>query len=253
VGAERIPLTCRWKFAILTQNWFFAVVYRNLACLGGFNEKADSLFEHRYRMPVATETQQNAWLRDPDVQRMLRVQAGDDGAFAELVDAYQNRLISLFTLLLRESSSAEDLAQDVFLRVYRARERYQPTAKFATWIFRIANNLANNKRRQVSRKKEINLAANSESQGARPEEGLAVERSSLMPQRVFDKQEIRGLVQQALETLSDRQKQALFLNKFQHMSYTDIAATMDLSLQAVKSLLTRARENLRIKLEQFVA
>ena len=204
-------------------------------------------------MPIATETQQNAWLRDPDVQRMLRVQAGDDGAFTELVECYQNRLITLFSLLLHESTSAEDLAQQVFLRVYRARDRYKPTAKFATWIFRIANNLANNKRRQQARKKEVDVGAGSDSQAVRPEEKLAVERSSLMPQRVFNKQELRQFVQQALETLSDRQKQALFLNKFQHMSYADIAATMDLSLQAVKSLLTRARENLRIKLEQFVS
>jgi RNA polymerase sigma-70 factor, ECF subfamily len=204
-------------------------------------------------MPAATETQQNAWLRDPDVQRMLRVQAGDDGAFEELVAAYQNRLVSLFTLLMRESVLAEDLAQDVFLRVYRARERYQPTAKFATWIFRIASNLANSKRRQLARKKEVDLGDADSGEGVRPEEKLAIERSSLMPQRIFDKQEMRGLVQQALETLSDRQKQALFLNKFQHMSYTDIAATMDLSLQAVKSLLTRARENLRLKLEHFVS
>lgn len=205
-------------------------------------------------MSVATETQQNAWLRDPDVQRMLRVQSGDDGAFAELVEAYQNRLIALFTLLLRQSAPAEDLAQEVFLRVYRARDRYQPTAKFATWIFRIANNLANNRRRQLSRHQEVDIAANSsEPFGNRPEEQLVSERSSLMPQRIFDKKEMRELVQEALETLSDRQRQALFLNKFQHMGYADIAATMDLSLQAVKSLLTRARENLRLKLEHFVS
>ena len=80
---------------------------------------------------VASETEQNVWLRDPDVQRMLRVQDGDDAAFGELVEAYQNRLIGIFRHLLRDPEAAEDLAQEAFLRVYRARERYRPTAKCA--------------------------------------------------------------------------------------------------------------------------
>ena len=105
---------------------------------------------------VASETEQNVWLRDPDVQRMLRVQDGDDVAFGELVEAYQNRLIGIFRHLLRDPEAAEDLAQEAFLRVYRARERYQPTAKFATWLFRIANNLALNSKRSKSQRKEIN-------------------------------------------------------------------------------------------------
>ena len=181
---------------------------------------------------VTSETEQNVWLRDPDVQRMLRVQNGDESAFGELVEAYQNRLIGIFNHLLRDPDAAEDLAQEAFLRVYRARERYRPTAKFSTWLFRIANNLALNNRRSKSRRKEINLkASESGPLGMNPQEQLA-----------------RG----ALDTLNDRQKMALLLNKFEHMSYQDIAASMDLSVQAVKSLLTRARENLKTKLEPFL-
>ena len=196
---------------------------------------------------------QNVWLRDPDVQRMLRVRDGDEAAFGELVDAYQDRLIGIFTHVLRDSSAAEDLAQEAFLRVYRARRRYQPTAKFATWLFRIANNLATNRLRSVSRRKEVSLkATDSGSLGPRPEEQLAKEKSALMPSRQFDAQEMREIVRQSLETLNDRQRMALLLNKFEHMSYSDIAASMDLSVQAIKSLLTRARENLRTQLEPYL-
>lgn len=184
---------------------------------------------------------------------MLRVQNGDDGAFSELVEAYQDRLIGIFSHLLQDSQAAEDLAQEVFLRVYRARQRYQPTAKFATWLFRIANNLATNRRRSLSRRKEVTLkVSESGPLGPRPEEMLATEKSSLMPGRQLDRQEMREIVRAALETLNERQKMALLLNKFEHMSYQDIAASMDLSLQAVKSLLTRARENLKSKLEPFL-
>lgn len=202
---------------------------------------------------VTSESEQNVWLRDPDVQRMLRVQNGDQAAFGELVEAYQNRLIGVFNHLLRDADAAEDLAQEAFLRVYRARERYQPTAKFSTWLFRIANNLALNNRRSKSRRREVNLkASESGPLGMKPQEQLALEKSGLMPGRQLDRKEMREVVRQALDTLSDRQKMALLLNKFEHMSYQDIAASMDLSVQAVKSLLTRARENLKTKLEPFL-
>jgi RNA polymerase sigma-70 factor (ECF subfamily) len=202
---------------------------------------------------VATESERNAWLRDPDVQRMLRVRDGDDTAFGELVEAYQDRLIGIFSHVMREPDAAEDLAQEVFLRVYRARARYQPTAKFATWLFRIANNLASNRRRSMARRKEVHLkTTESGPLGPRPEEALATEKSALMPGRQFDKQEMREIVRDALESLNDRQKMAVLLNKFEHMSYVDIAAAMDLTVPAVKSLLTRARENLRVHLEPYL-
>jgi RNA polymerase sigma-70 factor (ECF subfamily) len=88
--------------------------------------------------------------------------------------------------------------------------------------------------------------------GSRPEENLATEKSALMPARQLDNQEMREVVRQSLDTLNDRQRMALLLNKFEHMSYADIAASMDLTVQAVKSLLTRARENLRLQLEPYL-
>jgi len=204
-------------------------------------------------MSTVTDTEQNAWLRDPDVQRMLRVQNGDDGAFGELVQTYQDRLIGIFSHLLQNSEAAEDLAQEAFLRVYRARERYRPTAKFSTWLFRIANNLASNNRRSRSRRKEIQLkGSESGPLGINPQEQLAQANSALLPGRQLDRKEMRELIRNAQDTLNERQKMALLLNKFEHMSYQDIASSMDLSVQAVKSLLTRARENLKTKLEPFL-
>lgn len=202
---------------------------------------------------VATEADFSVYLRDPDVQRMLRVRNGDDSAFSELVELYQNRIISIFSHLLGEPQAAEDLAQEVFLRVYRAKNRYEPTAKFSTWLFHIANNLAINKRQSAYRRKEIGFDSSQSASSSSLQQGqLIAEKSALMPTRQFDKSELRQLVRDALDSLSERQRMALLLNKFEHMSYVDIAAAMDLTPQAVKSLLTRARENMREKLESYL-
>src|SRR4051812_2484556 len=93
---------------------------------------------------AAVDPEQNPFLRDPDVRLMLRAKADDDAAFSQLVANYQNRLVGVLTHLLQSREWAEDLAQEVFLRIYRARHGYQPTARFSTWMFQIANNLARN-------------------------------------------------------------------------------------------------------------
>lgn len=202
---------------------------------------------------VAGDTVQQVYLRDPDVQLMLRVQDGDECAFTQLVTAYQDRLISIFLHLVSDQEAAEDLAQETFLRVYRARHSYRPTAKFSTWLFRIANNLASNARRSLGRNREVSLSArNSGPLGPRPQEQLIAEKSGLMPTRQFAKSELRSVVRSALETLNERQKMALLLHKFEEMSYADVGAAMDMTPAAVKSLLSRARENLRMQLQQYV-
>ena len=202
---------------------------------------------------VTTETSQLPYLRDPDVQLMLRAKDGDDDAFAQLVTSYQNRLIGVFFHLLQDQEAAEDLAQEAFLRVYRARHGYKPTAKFSTWLFRIANNLASNSRRSKGRRKEVPLSVrDSGPLGPRPQEKVIAEKSALMPTRQFDRSEMQAVVQTALETLNERQRMAVLLHKFEGMSYADIGDSMHLSPTAVKSLLSRARESLRAKLEQYV-
>lgn len=192
------------------------------------------------------------YLRDPDVQLMLRVRDGDDAAFARLVEAYQDRLVGLLTHLVNEREAAEDLAQETFLRVYRARKGYVASAKFSTWLFRIAQNLASNSRRGRRRRKEVAFAGSSEVSDSRPQEALVPEKSAFIPARQLAKRELAAVVRDALEDLGERQKLAVLLHKFEGMSYADIAETMEMTPQAVKSLLSRARENLRMKLEAYV-
>jgi len=204
--------------------------------------------------PVPTTTDsESAYLCDPDVQLMLRVKQGDEQAFTRLVSGYQDRLVSIFANLVGNQETAEDLTQEVFLRIYRARLGYQPNAKFSTWVFRIANNLASNSRRSRSRRKEVQLKTQESGPlGARPAEQLLADKSALMPTRLLDRHELQEHVREALETLSERQQMALLLHKFEGMSYVDIGETMEMSPQAVKSLLSRARESLRMRLESYV-
>lgn len=184
---------------------------------------------------------------------MLRVKAGDEAAFEKLVTSYQDRLVSVFYHLVRDRSAAEDLAQETFLRVYRARLGYEPKAKFSTWLFHIAHNLASNKRRDRGRRKEVDLnSSDSGPLGARPEEQILKDKSAMMPTRQVAKSELQTIVQGALSELNERQQMAVLLNKFEGMSYADIATTMELTPAAVKSLLSRARETLRGKLESYV-
>lgn len=184
---------------------------------------------------------------------MLRVKDGDEHAFAEIVERYQHRLIAIFMHLVGDRATAEDLAQETFLRIHRARNGYQPTAKFSTYVFRIAHNLASNSRRSKGRRKEVQIAgAESGSQVTRPAEQLAKEKSALMPTRQLDKAELQEHVREALQTLDERHRMALLLHKFEELSYADIGEAMELSPAAVKSLLSRARESLRTQLEAYM-
>lgn len=184
---------------------------------------------------------------------MLRVKDGDEGAFAQLVSNYQSRLVSIFYNMLGNRETAEDLAQECFLRIYQARHGYEPTAKFATWLYRIANNLASNTRRSFGRRKEVSLSAqDSKMMDATPREQSVPEKSALMPTRQIDTRETREVVREALEDLNDRQRMAVLLHKFEEMSYADISEAMELTPTAVKSLLSRARDNLRETLAGYV-
>jgi RNA polymerase sigma-70 factor (ECF subfamily) len=192
-------------------------------------------------------------LRDPDVRLMLQVRDDDAAAFEELMLRYQQRVITLLEHLVGQRDSAEDLAQEVFLRVYRARKTYTPAAKFSTWLFTIVNNVASNAQRSRIRRKEVNVAANvGDSTGAMPLDQMALAASAAMPARQMDKTELREVVRAAVANLNQRQRMAVLLNKFESLSYEDIAAAMELSPKAVKSLLSRARENLREMLQPYL-
>ena len=204
-------------------------------------------------MPNGTTSAQMA-LRDPDVRLMLRVRDADDAAaFGELVQRYQQRLVGILHHLLGSPDEAEDLAQEVFLRVYRTRRRYHPTAKFSTWLFTIANNLALNALRSRQRKPTVPLpATESGPLGARPAEQLVADRAGPPGQRL-QQQELAAVIRQALAGLNERQRMAVVLNKFEDMTYAEIAEVMRLTTQAVKSLLSRARCRLRDALVPYLA
>lgn len=184
---------------------------------------------------------------------MLEVRDGSAAAFEQLVRRYQGRLITILEHTVRRRELAEDLAQEVFLRVYRARHSYVPGARFSTWLFTIAHNVASNAQRTLSRRKEVQMTEpSSQSSGAISLEQLAKAASGLMPTRQLAKVELAEIVSQAIQQLSDRQRMALLLSKFEGMSYIDIAATMGLSVAATKSLLSRARGNLKSILQPYI-
>jgi RNA polymerase sigma-70 factor, ECF subfamily len=184
---------------------------------------------------------------------MLQVREGDAAAFEELVRRYQQRLLAVFDQLVPTREQAEDLAQEVFMRVFRARERYEPGAKFSTWLFTIANNVASNAIRTLTRRKEVNIGPSKNAANeAAPLEHMATDASGLMPTRQVDQMERAEIVRLAIDSLNDRQKMALMLCKFEGMSYAEIAETMGLTVKAVKSLLSRARVNLKTALLPYM-
>jgi RNA polymerase sigma-70 factor (ECF subfamily) len=166
---------------------------------------------------------------------------------------YHGRLVRILRHVAGSDESAEDLAQDVFLRVFRARASYQPSAKFSTWLFHIAHNVASNAIRDRKRRKEVQVYGTTGSQSAILSlDQMAMASSGAMPVRRLDKVERAEMVRLAVESLSERQRMALLLCKFEGLSYQEIAEAMELSVQAVKSLLSRARVNLKQILGPYV-
>ncbi len=184
---------------------------------------------------------------------MLQVRDDNAAAFEELVSRYQARLVSIFENMVGRRSMAEDLAQEVFLRIYRARKRYTAGSRFSTWLYRIAHNVASNARRSLARRKEVNLVAQSHGElSAQPLTHMVKEASGLMPTRQIDQIERAEIVRAAMGSLNDRQRMALLLSKFEGMSYEEIAQSMELSVSAIKSLLSRARVNLKDILAPYI-
>lgn len=204
-------------------------------------------------MGLTGETSAQMALRDPDIRLMLRVRDADDAsAFAQLVDLYHHRLVTVLQHLVGSPEEAEDLAQESFLRVFRYRKKYHPRAKFSTWLYTIANRLALNVIRSRQRKPLVALnLRDSGPLGPRPAEQLVHDRGH-QPHQEMQHRELTVIIRQALDTLNERQRVAVVLNKFEDMNYADIAAVMGLSSKAVKSLLSRARDNLREALKDYV-
>jgi RNA polymerase sigma-70 factor (ECF subfamily) len=187
---------------------------------------------------------------DPEVVLMLRVQRDEPGAFAELVEAYWARVFGRFVRWLGDRQEAEDLAQDVFLRLYRARKRYQPRAKFATWLFHITKNVARNALRSRRRRSCLRLGAVLAAVQEADSERVLADGDS--PSRPLERSELARVVRSAVSGLGGRQRTALELYQFKDLSYAEVAAEMDMSPKAAKSLLYRARNQLRAHLTRFM-
>jgi RNA polymerase sigma-70 factor (ECF subfamily) len=186
--------------------------------------------------------------QDPEVGLMLRVQRDDQQAFAELIDRYWPQVFGRFYRRLGDRQEAEDLAQDVFLRLYRHRKRYQPRAKFATWIFHIAQNVLRNALRSRRRHPAVGLESHEGGRG----ECLLADRCEA-PSDPMERREMADMVRSAVSGLGARQRTAVELHQFQDWTYAQVAAKMDMSPKAAKSLLYRARSQLRANLTPFMA
>jgi RNA polymerase sigma-70 factor (ECF subfamily) len=197
------------------------------------------------------ETSAQLAVRDPDTRLMIGVRDDEPGAFESLVAAYQNRLVGILHHLVGNAEEAEDLAQETFLRVYRARKRYRARCKFSTWLFTIANNLALNARRAKQRRPVVQLNVNDSGPlGPRPVEHLGHDSGS-QPFKHLQRQEMADVIRRALDGLNERQRLAVLLNKFEDMGYAEIAEVMGMTAKGVKSLLCRARTNLREVLQGY--
>jgi RNA polymerase sigma-70 factor, ECF subfamily len=185
-----------------------------------------------------------------DVQLMLDVKAGDEASFDFLLQKYRMPLVNFLYRMVRDMATAEDLAQEVFLRVYRARKQYSPSAKFTTWLFRIATNLAlNSVRDNRYHKLETSLDA-----PVKEDEAPMQLRSPEMRIDEHLLEQARAeIIRRAIWSLPEKQRAAVLLHKYEEMDYGEIAKIMECSESALKSLLFRAYETLRVQLAPLVA
>lgn len=186
-----------------------------------------------------------------DAEVMLRVKAGDQSAFEYLVQKYRRAMVSFMYRMARSPMAAEDLAQEVFLRVYRSREGYEASAKFTTWLYRIATNLAVNYVRDTRHERPENTLSLDEPDS---ETGQTMDVADGAPsaEETIVRRERLAAIRQRVQALPERQRMAVVMHKYQQMDYRQIAEVLKLSESATKSLLFRAYETLRGQLKEFV-
>ena len=178
----------------------------------------------------------NPYLSDPDVKLMLDFQTGNTKAFEGLMEKYYRRILNFIYRYSNNREVAEDLTQEVFMKVYHARHSYQPKAQFRTWIYTIAKNLSLNE----FKKFRFSVLENELIQ--------SVEDNNPRADQMLADQEMVQVIKKAIGELPENQRLAVILHRYEDFSYEEIAQTMGLSVQAVKSLLNRAKESLRLSL-----
>jgi RNA polymerase sigma-70 factor (ECF subfamily) len=186
-----------------------------------------------------------------DAEVMLRAGAGDDAAYAYLVDKFRRPVIGFMYRMTGNTAIAEELAQEVFLRVYRSRASYAAEAKFTTWLYRIATNLAVNHARDTKNERAGNAVSLDE-----PDEEtgdtMEVADAMMTAEEALLRNERMAAIKQHVMALPERQRMAVLMHKYQEMDYRQIAEVLKLSESATKSLLFRAYETLRDRLKDFV-
>src|ERR1700722_1554391 len=201
--------------------------------------------------PQAPASLASATGGDSDADIMLRAKAGDQSAFDYLVQKYRRPIVSFMYRMARNTAAAEDLAQEVFLRVYRSRASYEASAKFTTWLYRIATNLAVNHARDTRHERPevtVSLDEPDEETGTTfelPDSGMTAEQTMIRRERML-------AIRRKVEALPERQRLAVIMHKYQQMDYKQIAEVLKKSESATKSLLFRAYETLRDQLKEYL-
>jgi RNA polymerase sigma-70 factor, ECF subfamily len=185
---------------------------------------------------------------DEDVALMLRVKTGDMEAFEALVERHQHTVVGTVAKMLGGESEAEDIAQQVFVRVWKSAARYEPTAKFTTWLMTITRNLVFNESRRRGRSRLVPL----ESEDPDAPQSQHMDTSSGSPREELLDGELRSAVDSAIASLPEPQRLAIVLRRFEEMPYEDIAKVLRTSVPAVKSILFRARNELRVRLQKYL-
>ena len=188
---------------------------------------------------------------DPDATLMLRVKQGDMTAFEELVEKYKQPVINLLYRTLPDATEAEDLAQHVFVQVFKSAHRYRVSAKFSTWLYTIARNLCLNEIRRRSRHPADSLDATHPDNEDQPHRQYEDTKNALPPDLVL-RDELTQKVEEALADLPENQKTAILLFQEEELAYEDIAKILGCSLSATKSLIHRGRETLKQRLKPYL-
>lgn len=199
-----------------------------------------------------TPTSSQAETPDPtsdedNVRLMLRVKEGDVRAFELLVERHQRAVIGTVARMLNNVDDAHDVAQQVFVRVWRSAPRYEPSAKFTTWLFTITRNLVFNEMRRRNRKREVSIEA-----GEEEHHHTIASPGREQPDAVAQQEELEKAIDAAIQSLPDKQRLAVSLRRFEDMPYEEICEVLGMSLSAVKSLIFRARNVLKEKLAGYL-
>jgi RNA polymerase sigma-70 factor (ECF subfamily) len=188
---------------------------------------------------------------DPDAALMLRVKQGDMTAFTELVEKYKQPVMNLAYRTVRDATEAEDLAQNVFVQVYKSAARYRSTAKFSTWLFTIARNLCLNEIRRRSRHPAESLDATHPEQEDQPLQQFEDKKTFSPPESLLQS-ELAQNIDRALADLPENQRAAILLCRQDELSYEEIAEVLGCSVSATKSLIHRGRETLKERLKAYL-